>query len=244
MKNIFRVLMVSLSLLLLTGIKGEARELAPPNVELQGNAEGIVFIPGNEQFLKFHGMLPGDRIKRRLILTNEYTDSYEIFIRAERVSEREEYDLLEKLNMRIKYEDDTLHEGDATGAKSIKEDVSLGVIKPGESRELFAEVELDGASTGNEYKNKYGEVKWIFTAVRIPSENENIGGQPSEDNTQNNNNSNNNNLNNNGTNNNSSNNNSSTTPPKTGDSGILKYLILIITGIIAFKVINRKGSRA
>lgn len=224
MKNIFKILVVSLSLLLMTGTVGDAAELAPPNVELQGNADGIVYIPGNEPFLEFKGMVPGDKIKRSMVLSNKFTDSYEIFIRAERINEKEEYDLLEKLNMKIEYDNSTLHEGDATGEQSIKENVSLGKINPGESKKLVAEVELDGQSTGNEYKNKSGDVKWIFTAVRTPSEDKPTGGTPPD--------------------NNQSNNNSSSKPPKTGDKGIFGYLIAIASCFVVFKVVNRKGSKA
>jgi len=224
MKNIFKILILSLSLLLITGTIGDAAELAPPNVELEGNANGIVYIPGNEPFLEFRGMVPGDKIKRRLVLSNKFTDSYEIFMRAERISEKEEYDLLEKLKMKIDHNDGNLHEGDATGEHSIKENVSLGKINPGESKELVAEVDLDGQSTGNEYKNKSGEVKWIFTAVRTPREDKPTGGTPPD--------------------NNQSNNNSTSKPPQTGDNGILGYLIAIASCFIVFKVINRKGSKA
>lgn len=224
MKNIFKILILSLSLLLITGTIGDASELAPPNVELEGNANGIVYIPGNEPFLEFRGMVPGDKIKRRLVLSNKFTDSYEIFMRAERISEKEEYDLLEKLKMKIDHNDGTLHEGDATGQHSIKENVSLGKINPGESKELVAEVDLDGESTGNEYKNKSGEVKWIFTAVRTPSGDEPSGGTTPD--------------------NNQSNNNSSSKPPQTGDNGILGYLIAIVSCFAVFKVVNRKGRKA
>lgn len=224
MKNIFKILILSLSFLLITGTIGDAAELAPPNVELEGNANGIVYVPGNEPFLEFKGMVPGDKIKRRLVLSNKFTDSYEIFMRAERISEKEEYDLLEKLKMKIDHNYGTLHEGDATGEHSINENISLGKINPGESKELVAEVELDGQSTGNEYKNKSGEVKWIFTAVRTTSEDDPTGGESSD--------------------NNQSNNNSSSKPPQTGDKGIVGYLIVIASCFIGFKVINRKGRKA
>lgn len=224
MKNILKVLVVSLSLLLITGTVGDATELAPPNVELEGNADGIVYIPGNEPFLEFKGMVPGDKIKRSMVLSNKFTDSYEIFVRAERINEKEEYDLLEKLKMKIEYDNDSLHEGDATGEQSIKENISLGKINPGESKELVAEVELEGAGTGNEYKNKSGDVKWIFTAVRTPSEDKPTGGNPPD--------------------NNQSNNNSTSKPPQTGDKGIFGYLIAIASCFAIFKVVNRKGRKA
>ena len=228
MKNIFKILILSISLLLMIGTIGDAAEIAPPNVELEGNADGIVYIPGTEPFLEFKGMVPGDKIKRRLVLSNKFITSYEIFMKAERISEKEEYDLLEKLMMKIDYSDGTLHEGDATGEHSIKENVSLGKINPRESKELVVEIELDGHGTGNEYKNKSGEVKWVFTAVRTPSES-----KPTEGHTFNN-----------QSNSNSAGTSSLSKLPKTGDNGILRYLVVIALCFIVFKVINRKVKKA
>ncbi|MDU4910920.1 LPXTG cell wall anchor domain-containing protein [Clostridium baratii] len=170
MKKIINIVMLSVALLLIAGTRGDAKEFVSSNVKLEGNANGIVYLPGDEPFLELKNMVPGDNIKRRLILSNEFTDSYEIFIRAERITEKEENDLLEKLKMKIIYNNSLLHDGNATGWESIKENTSLGKIAPGESKELVAEVKLDGPSTGNEYKGKRGEVNWVFTAVRIPSE--------------------------------------------------------------------------
>lgn len=223
MKNFFKIIIMSLSLLIMIGTTGVATELAPPNVELEGNSEGIVYIPGDEYFLQFNNMLPGDKIKRSLIMSNKYSESYEIFLRAERINEKEEFDLLEKLNMNILYDNKLLHDGDSTGAPSIKENISLGIVKPGEKKELIAEVTLDGPSTTNEYKGKEGAVRWVFTAVRI----ENTDGDNTVKPTPPNN----------------SNNNISTRPPQTGDNGILNYLLVIGVLAILLVVINRKGGK-
>lgn len=227
MKRLAKVFLLSISLLLMMNTVGDAKELAPPNVELLGNANGIVFIPGDKPFLEFNNMLPGDKVKRKLIIENKFTDSYEIYLRAERVSPKEEFDLLEKLNMTVKYEDETIHHGDALGEQSLKENILIGTVNPNEKKELIAEVELDGESTGNEYKNKKGEVKWVFTAVRKPAP---PGGS---------------NGSNQGQAGGSIGSNSSdvATSPKTGDEGILKYLILLLMCIIGFKVINKKEGR-
>lgn len=223
MKNFLKTIIMSLSLLIMIGTTGVATELAPPNVELEGNSEGIVYIPGDEPFLKFNNMLPGDKIKRSLIMNNKYSESYEIFLRAERINEKEEFDLLEKLNMNILYDNKLLHDGDATGAPSIEENTSLGIVNPGEKKELIAEVTLDGPSTSNEYKGKEGAVRWVFTAVRI----ENTDGDNTVKPTPPNN----------------SNNNTSTRPPQTGDNGILNYLLVIGALAILLVVINRKGGK-
>lgn len=227
MKRLAKVFLLSISLLLMMNTVGDAKELAPPNVELLGNANGIVFIPGDKPFLEFNNMLPGDKVKRKLIIENKFTDSYEIYLRAERLSPKEKFDLLEKLNMTVKYEDETIHHGDALGEQSLKENILIGTVNPNEKKELIAEVELDGESTGNEYKNKKGEVKWVFTAVRKPappggsngSNQGQVGGSIG------------------------SNSSDVTTSPKTGDEGILKYLILLLMCIIGFKVINKKEGR-
>ena len=164
MRKVINVFMLSLALLLITGTEGYAKSFAYPNVELEGNANGIVYIPGNEPFLEAKNMVPGDNLKRTLILSNKFDDTYEIFLRAERVTPKEEYDLLEKLNLKIDYNNNLLY---------LEENISLGKINPGESKELVAEVSLDGPTTGNEYKGKKGDVNWIFTAIRIPSEESN-----------------------------------------------------------------------
>lgn len=233
MKRLAKVFLLSISLLLMMNTVGDANELAPPNVELLGNANGIVFIPGDQPFLEFNNMLPGDKLKRKLIIENKFTDSYEIYLRAERLSPKEEFDLLERLNMTVKYEDETIHHGDALGEQSLKENILIGTVNPNEKKELIAEVELDGESTGNEYKNKKGEVKWVFTAVRKlapPQPPPNTGGS---------------NGSNQGQAGESIGSNSSdvTNSPKTGDEGILKYLILLLMCIIGFKLINKKEGR-
>ena len=194
MRKVINIFMLSLALLLITGTEGYAKSFAYPNVELEGNANGIVYIPGNEPFLEAKNMVPGDNLKRTLILNNKFNDTYEIFLRAERVTQKEDDD------------NNLLYSGNATGEPDLEENISLGKVNPGESKELVAEVSLDGPTTGNEYKGKKGDVNWIFTAIRIPSEesNQNI------------------------------------TVPKTGDSGVLVYLVISIICLILLLLSNRK----
>ena len=51
MKIFLKAFIVTVSLLSIITIQGDALEKAPPNVELEGNANGIVYIPGDEPFL-------------------------------------------------------------------------------------------------------------------------------------------------------------------------------------------------
>ncbi|SDP68109.1 hypothetical protein [Clostridium gasigenes] len=111
-------------------------------------------------------MLPGDNITRQMVIENDYDYPYEIFLKAERVTPKEEYDLLEKLHLKINYNDKSIYNGIIIDENVLVDNISLGVINPGENKILIGEVELEGSTIGNEYKNKYGEIKWIFTAVR------------------------------------------------------------------------------
>lgn len=167
MKSFLRKILVVTSLLsIITTIKVDADTLAPPNVQLLGNANGLVHIPDDDFFLLYPNMIPGDAIKRTLEIKNKYKYPYELFLKAERVSPKEEYDLLDKLDLKIKYKDEVIYEESVNGEDKLTKGISLGVFNPGQEENLIAEVKLDGASTGNEYKNKSAQVDWIFTAVR------------------------------------------------------------------------------
>lgn len=223
MKRFSKIFLLALSLIFILGIKGEALESIPPNIELEGNAEGIVFIPGNEPFLSHHNMVPGDRVSRKIIINNNYNSSYEIFLRAERVTNEEEFDLLKQINVEIDYEKSPIYRGKATGEDGLTENISLGVVNPKEKKELFALAELDGPSTGNEYKNKYGEVKWVFTAVNLndglkePAPHKPAGGNGIDK--------------------------GDITSPQTGDNGIILYCILAFGAFLLFSLNNRKKRR-
>lgn len=160
-----KVIMCTLGLVLTTSMYAYAAPSTPDNVRLEGNSEGIVFIPGDEPFLIKDGMVPGDEVSRQMVIDNEYDVEYEVFMRAERVSEKEEYDLLNKIELTIYYKDELIYNGPASGEDGLSKNISLGKFKPGEEADLYAEVKLDGPSTGNEYKNKYAQVDWIFTAT-------------------------------------------------------------------------------
>ncbi|MCE9675705.1 LPXTG cell wall anchor domain-containing protein [Paraclostridium bifermentans] len=171
MKNFIRNILVVTSLLsIITTIKVDADTLAPPNVQLLGNANGLVHIHDDDLFLHHPNMIPGDSIKRTLEIKNKYKYPYELFLKAERVSPKEEYDLLDKLDLKITYKDEVIYEESTNGEDKLTNGISLGVFNPGQEENLIAEVKLDGVSTGNEYKNKSAQVDWIFTAVRSEEE--------------------------------------------------------------------------
>lgn len=172
MKSIIKTLLLFLVIFSAITIRGEATEVLPPNVKLEGNSDGIVFISGDEPFLYKENMLPGDTVSRKMILKNNYTDSYFVYLRGERISKKETYDLLDKIDVDIKYDNKSIYNGKILGRNDESREIPLGLIKPGEEKHLIASATLDGDAIGNEYKNKKVAVNWIFTAVRIPGKND------------------------------------------------------------------------
>lgn len=219
-----KILLVTSLLSIITCIKVDAETLNPPNVELLGNAKNLVHIPGDEFFLYYPNMLPGDSIKRTLEIKNDYEFPYELSLKAKRVGEKEEYDLLDKLDLKITYKNKVIYEASANGENELTEGISLGVFNPGQEENLIAEVTLDGPSTGNEYRNKSAQVEWIFTAIR------------KDDSIHNNKNETNSKIIENRSNNETS------ESPKTGENDIFIYEVLAFTTIILLINSRKKGN--
>lgn len=162
-----KVLFVLVGCLLFTHVNTVfASELTlPSNVQVLGEAQGLVSFQGDGPFLTNMAMFPGDRVEQLLIIHNDHDYASELFLRAERVSEEEEFDLLSKLELMIYHDGEIIYKGPACGSAGMEENISLGVFEPGDHTLLYASIELDGPSTGNEYQNKYAEVHWVFTAT-------------------------------------------------------------------------------
>ena len=137
------------------------------NISIEGNASGLVTIPDEEWFLKKDNMLPGDSAKGTIKLDNKYDYSYEVFLRAEDTEKKSDSELVNQLLLNINLDGSKIYSGSLHGEDKMVKEISLGVIKPGESKVLDASVILDGNATGNVFKNKYASIEWIFTAVRI-----------------------------------------------------------------------------
>lgn len=133
---------------------------ADTRIIIEGSAEGLVTIPNTEEFLVKDNMLPGDVVEGAISLQNNYTKTYDIFLRAE--SPSGDKDFIDKLNLNI-YIDDTLDYKGTLDSNDLSKDIKIATLKPGESKELYAEVEFSGTA-GNEFKNRNAEVEWIFTA--------------------------------------------------------------------------------
>ena len=136
------------------------------NIVLEGNADGIVTVPNKSNFLQKENMMPGDTVKGEILLKNNYDYPYDIYIRAEDREKKSDVSFLDKLKLKISLNDKELYNGSLDGGEEMSEYIFLGTINPGKSVVLKAVVTLDGKTVGNEYKNNYASVDWIFTATR------------------------------------------------------------------------------
>lgn len=165
MKKYLKYFLLTASLVSTLTFKTYASVSLPSNVRLEGNAQGIFFIPGQKPFLEKNNMLPGDVVPGEIVIENTHNDEYDLYMRAEKITPDETYDLIKKINLLIEYKGNELYKGDMSGQPDLDGNIYLGRIKPGEKEVLDAKAELD-KSAGNEYKNKFGQVNWIFTAVK------------------------------------------------------------------------------
>lgn len=160
--KLFAISLLSFSLLF-TNVAMASEE---NNITIEGNAEGLVTIPDEEEFLVKENMLPGDEANGTIVLDNHYDYPYTIYLRAEDYENNTDISFVNKLNLELNLDGKEFYNGDLHGDDGLSQDVEIAVLKPGESRTIKAKVTLDGESTGNEYKNCYASCKWIFTAVR------------------------------------------------------------------------------
>lgn len=173
MKNIKKILASFLiAMLIIIGLfinSGKYVLAQAGDVELIGKAQGLVLVPEGRKLFDLGRLNPGDILKRSLKITNSYSKSFILYMRAERIGEKPEGpDLLDQLQLTVTYKGEVIYKGPASGKKGESGDlitnISLGSFDPRESRDLVAKIELPGPDTGNEFQGKTAEIKWIFTA--------------------------------------------------------------------------------
>lgn len=164
MKRYFSTFILTILFLLILTLNGYAVQKAPSNVILEGNVDGIITFP-EKKFLEHLNMMPGGKEYGVVNIRSYHDKPFELYLRAKRVTGKEEYDLLEKIDLKVTYKDKILYEGPVSGENGLEEDIYLGTFNKNESATLLAEIELDGLTTTNEYQGKVFQVDWIFTAL-------------------------------------------------------------------------------
>lgn len=164
MKNKIKTFLLTFSFIMITSTNTFADELLPYNVKLEGNANGLVSIP-DDSFLECMNMLPGDKASGTINIENNHDKPFDLYLRAERVTPKQEYDLLQKIELTVYYKDELIYAGPVSGEDGMVDNIYLGTFEPTDKANIQAYIELDGPSTGNEYRNKFAQVDWIFTAL-------------------------------------------------------------------------------
>jgi alternate signal-mediated exported protein len=126
-------------------------------------------------FANFKDLLPGCTRIQKITVNNASDEEAELFLRAEaaRSSEtKETRQLIQKLLdtyavIEIRDGSSVLYQGPVSGNLSgkestMREDLSLGLFKAGESRTLTVQLSLD-PGMDNRYMELTGKVKWVFT---------------------------------------------------------------------------------
>jgi len=143
--------------------KGYAQSEDLDPVKLSGTDSGLMVSPSEPYLFDLDNMNPGDFVDRTLVIENNYSRPFTLYLTAQKVvSEEGEKDLSEQLNLRVTLRGTEIYNGGmddfATSA------VYLGVFNPGAREELVATVSLPGPETGNEYQGATATVLWTFTA--------------------------------------------------------------------------------
>lgn len=166
MKKSLKIFILFISLLLGITTNGVAAELPPSNIKIDKDGVHFIYTKDNSDiFLEKKGMLPGDSVSGILTVENNLKEPFEVFMKAERVGAKQKVDLCEVLDLSINYDGKNIYHGTVSGEDGLRNNISLGTVKPGEKKLLNAKVALDGKATNNKYKNKRADVNWIFTAV-------------------------------------------------------------------------------
>lgn len=159
MKKYFKVLIISFLFICFGCIDVLATNSGIIKIDMNSNNINV-----NEEkiFLEDLDMNPGSSVENTLIIENNYDFAYSLYMSAKRMTDEEEYDLLKVIDLEITFGNEVIYKGPIINNKS-EERILLGVFQPDSSKSLKAVARLND-DIGNEYKNKYVEVDWLFTA--------------------------------------------------------------------------------
>lgn len=139
-------------------------------VRYEGGAEGFVFLPGDDLFLNFKDVMPGDTLEQTVEIRNTRpgNDTVKIYLRAEKSdgNDADAEDFLSQMELRIYQGDSLIAQGKANGVQP-GQDMLLGSFKSGGSTSLRAVLEVP-AELDNSFADRAGEVVWVFTAEVVP----------------------------------------------------------------------------
>lgn len=132
-------------------------------VVYEGDARELVAVP-EDFFSNLGTAMPGEELSDTVEIRNTTETEAEFFFRTqmpEEISE-EEKDLLQKFRMIILLGDRVLYSGKLYSEELEKEEISLGILRPGEKSNLYFALCLP-AELKNSYARRQSSVNWIFS---------------------------------------------------------------------------------
>ncbi len=162
------VMALAVCALLLTAFTAPALA-ADASVTYQGNADKFVFLPDNDLFQNFKGVMPGDTLTQQITVKNDTSNGVKvkIYLRAEPVDESYKAFLG---NMTLKVVQDgnsVLFAAAADEQDGLAKDVCLGTFYSGADIDLAVSLAVP-KEMGNEFQDSSGLVRWVFTAEEMP----------------------------------------------------------------------------
>ena len=143
---------------------------AQASVAYEGGAEGFVFLPGEDLFPNFKGVMPGDTLEQTVEIRNALSgkNTVKIYLRGETSGRNDEEaaDFLSRMTLKIYHGDLLIAQGKANAVQP-EESVLLGQFPSGGSTALKVVLEVP-AELGNDFADRAGEVVWVFSAEEIP----------------------------------------------------------------------------
>lgn len=132
-------------------------------VVYEGDARELVAVP-EDFFSNLGTAMPGEELSDTVEIRNTTETEAEFFFRTqmpEEISE-EEKDFLQKFRMIILLGDRVLYSGKLYSEELEKEEISLGILRPGEKSNLYFALCLP-AELKNSYARRQSSVNWIFS---------------------------------------------------------------------------------
>lgn len=128
----------------------------------------------DDLFSNIETFMPGDVLTDTLKIENKNSNSIELFFKSVPLSQeeyelKEDYELLDKINLKIDLNNKNIYDGSLTGAE-LKNIISLGKFKSKESGEFKFTLTVP-TDLKNEFNMTLTKVKWYFALNedKIPS---------------------------------------------------------------------------
>ena len=139
---------------------------ADSSIEYVNGAEKFVFVPSNNLFDNFKGVMPGDTIEQKITVKNGSNKMVKIFLRAVANENTAMQGFLQQLSMTVKQGDKLLFDASPAELDGLAENVLLGQFAPNTGTDLEVTLKVP-ITLGNDYANLTGTVDWVFTVEEV-----------------------------------------------------------------------------